>query len=157
MMTFSTDFQAPFSYTCHIWLNLGIGLALLVLFAVIRKLAGYLRTLRDTPRYRRISDARRQVYLDRLGEMDQSLGASGQTQRETYAQLSLLLREFALEASGTDTLTWTRGEIAAYLGRRLPDFARLMNEYTEPEFAEFSSGDAREAIARTKEAIRRWP
>ncbi len=157
-VTFSVDLQDPISYSFYILIT---GVALMLISAVIyiaffrlwkvqRDENGLVKAKR-TPG---IILARSKLkYVAQLGRLEKALYNNEVGERESYQELSRIIRMFAKDATGLSIENYTLAEIKAL---RRNDLISLMEVYSAPEFSRYGRGDLSRDISDTKRAIQTW-
>lgn len=153
-MKYSVTLEAPFSFSAK-WYLIGAGFLLL---AVILMIAGTLflnhLSRMDSARmkWHRLTGNRKK-YLKKIEEIETAYAKGDLDTRAVAQQLSREVRAFVDAVTGWRTDTMVYLELVR-LNR--PELAELVRYYYEPEFAFYSEADAKLAIERGKELIRKW-
>lgn len=153
-MKYSITLEAPFAFSAR-WYWIGAGF---LIFAVILVTAGnYLlnhlsRIDSDRMKWRRLSHNRKK-YLKKIDEIEAAYSKGDLDTRAVAQQMSLEVRAFVHAVTGWRTDTMVYLELT---GLNRPELAELVRYYYEPEFAFYSEADAKLAIDRGKELIRKW-
>ena len=92
-------------------------------------------------------------YLKQLEQIRQASLTGQLSVRSTYQQLSLCIRNFIYEMTGTNVVNYTLADIKQL---KLPTLERLMEEYYTQEFPYQTQADACVSIENTKKAIEQW-
>ena len=153
-MKYSITLEAPFSFSAR-WYLIGAGYLILafILAAAGTLLLNHLSRI-DSARmkWRRLSWNRKK-YLKRIEEIE-AASVNGDLDTRAVAQkMSREVRAFVDAVTGwrTDTMVYLE-----LVGLNRPELAELVRYYYEPEFAYYSETDAKLAIERGKELIRKW-
>lgn len=75
------------------------------------------------------------------------------TERESYQELSRLVRDFAHEMTGVKVQNYTLQELQSV---GMPQLTALIDECYAPEFAEGNRGDAMASIKKARKVISEW-
>lgn len=92
-------------------------------------------------------------YIKKLDELQNELKEEKISIREAYQNLSEIVRYFVYEVTDIEVQNYTLKEIKKL---NMPKLYNLIKEYYIPEFANISSGNAKESIAKAREVIRKW-
>lgn len=153
-MKYSVTLEAPFSFSAR-WYLIGAGcllLAVILLIAGTLLLNHFSRIDSGRMRWRRLSQNKKK-YLKKIDEIEAAYLHGDLDTRAVAQQMSREVRTFVDAVTGWRTDTMVYLELVR-LNR--PELAELVRYYYEPEFAYYSEADARLAMERGKELIRKW-
>lgn len=153
-MKYSVGLESPFAFSNNWYL---VGAGLIVLAVLIRFAAG--RVLNSAGSRvpalwkKRALSRYRKKYLQRIVEVETAFGKGEIDTREVCQRMSKEVRSFVHTVTGWRTDTMVYLELTR-LGR--PELAELVRQYYEPEFAFYSTADAKLSIEKGKELIIKW-
>lgn len=153
-MKYSVNLEAPFAFSAR-WYWIGAGfilLAVLVTAAVYYIFRHLSRTDSARMKWHRLAH-NREKYLKRIDEIEAAYKKGSLDTRAVAQRMSKEVRSFVDAVTGWRTDTMVYNELVR-LNR--PELAELVRSYYEPEFAFYSEADAKHAIERGKELIRKW-
>lgn len=92
-------------------------------------------------------------YIAKIDELKSKVDDNKISQRKSYNELSLIIREFVFKVTKIDVLKYTLME-AKKLGNK--ELIELLSEYYEPEFSKEGKGDLINSIKKTRKVISEW-
>lgn len=95
----------------------------------------------------------KQNYINQLSKIAVDFQQGICSVRDSYQQMSAIIRGFVQEVTGIKVQNYTLQDIKFL---QLPVLEELIEEYYSPEFACESEGDVLTSIEKTKGAIERW-
>ena len=153
-MKYSIILESPFVFSAR-WYWIGAGfllLALLLLAAGSLLLRHFSGNDSAGMKWRRLSRNKKK-YLKSIEDIEAAYSKGNLDTRAVAQQMSREVRAFVDAVTGWRTGTMVYLELTR-LNR--PGLAELVRYYYEPEFAYYSEADAKLAIERGKELIRKW-
>jgi len=160
IMVTSVELQDPMSYYLF-WIILAIvavvvAIFLQVFFRILLK-DQLRKKKKKKPKIRKVSKKPLPVlkweYLQKMDYLERRVFSGSLNQRNSYVELSGLIRDFVHDVTGIKVQNYSLREI-----RRvgIPSLTALVQEYYEPEFARQSMADIRASMFRTRKAIELW-
>ena len=95
----------------------------------------------------------RKKYLKKINELEDKVNNKQITNRKAYLSLSAIVRNFVHEMTGIKVHKYTLKDIKKL---NMPQLTMLVEEYYHPEFAEYSLGNIKESISKTRKVIEKW-
>ena len=95
----------------------------------------------------------RKKYLKKINELEAKVNNKQITNRKAYLSLSAIVRNFVHEMTGIKVHKYTLKDIKKL---NMPQLTMLVEEYYHPEFAEYSLGNIKESISKTRKVIEKW-
>jgi hypothetical protein len=153
-MKYSITLETPFSFSAR-WYWIGAGCLVLAVSLVIAGslLLKYLSDTDSAWMKRRGLPRNKKKYLKRIDEIESAYIHGNLDTRAVAQQMSREVRAFVDAVTGWQTNTMVCFELSRL---NQPELAELVRYYYEPEFAYYSEADAKLAIERGKELIRKW-
>ena len=95
----------------------------------------------------------KEKYLKRLDNIEEKLNSNKISVRHAYQMLSANIRYFVFEVTNIKVQNYTLREIEKL---KMPILSELIEEYYAPEFAEYSVGNIKTSLEKTRKVIEKW-
>lgn len=153
-MQTSVNLQEPFSYS--IWYIFIILIFLIVLTIYLLK-KKKIKQKNHIPEIKEMDikeiEIIKQKYVRNLNELQSKLENNKISIRKAYQSLSTYIRYFVYEVTNIRVQNYTLSEIKEI---DMPILYELIQEYYTPEFSEYSFGNVKESIEKTRKVIEKW-
>lgn len=157
-MQTSVNLQDPFSYSIYPELIILILLVLLTISIIIyRKLKNRPIIEIENEEIKKLDEKDinriKEKYLKRLDNIEEKLNSNKISVRHAYQMLSANIRYFVFEVTNIKVQNYTLREIEKL---KMPILSELIEEYYTPEFAEYSVGNIKTSLEKTRKVIEKW-
>ena len=157
-MQTSVKLQDPFSYSIYPVLIILVLLVLLTVYIIIkyRRKNKIPKNIEET-KIKEIDEKDinkiKEKYLKKLETVEEKLNSNKISVRHAYQMLSAIIRYFVFEVTNIKVQNYTLREIEKL---KMPALTELIEEYYAPEFAEYSLGNIKASIEKTRKVIEKW-
>lgn len=153
-MKYSVTLESPFAFSSY-WYAVGAGLIVLglVLWIAGGMILDRIMHKDFLSKHRLAYMLCRDRYLKQIDEIEAAFAKGELDTRGVCQRMSISVRSFVRAVTGWRADKMVYRELVG-LGR--PELAELVRQYYEPEFAYYSEADAKLAIERGKELVRKW-
>lgn len=157
-MQTSVKLQDPFSYSIYPVLIILVLLVLLTVYIIFkyRRKNNIPKNIEET-KIKEIDEKDiikiKEKYLKKLQTVEEKLNSNKISVRHAYQMLSAIIRYFVFEVTNIKVQNYTLREIEKL---KMPALTELIEEYYAPEFAEYSLGNIKASIEKTRKVIERW-
>ena len=157
-MQTSVKLQDPFSYSIYPVLIILVLLVLLTVYIIFkyRRKNNIPKNIEET-KIKEIDEKDiikiKEKYLKKLQTVEEKLNSNKISVRHAYQMLSAIIRYFVFEVTNIKVQNYTLREIEKL---KMPALTELIEEYYAPEFAEYSLGNIKASIEKTRKVIEKW-
>ena len=157
-MQTSVKLQDPFSYSIYPVLIILVLLVLLTVYIIIkyRRKNKIPKNIEET-KIKEIDEKDiikiKEKYLKKLQTVEEKLNSNKISVRHAYQMLSAIIRYFVFEVTNIKVQNYILREIEKL---KMPALTELIEEYYAPEFAEYSLGNIKASIEKTRKVIEKW-
>ena len=149
-MEIKNDLEMPFNYSWDLVKLLSIVIIAIIIILIFYK---YFEKIIDKVRNKISLPYIKAWYIKKLQILLNNISKDKISIRDSYLQLSNIIREFIERVTGINVLTLSKKEIQ---NMKINNLSLLMEEYYPPEFSKNLKGDIITSINKTMEVIRKW-
>lgn len=160
-MTTSVTLQNPFSYSFILLLALIIIIVFPIILYLIIKIVAYLRSkgkkvrTSNKKKSKPVNIEKLKIkYLDKIEKLEEKQKAEKISGRQSYLELSEIVREFVQESTGVKVSNYSLGEIKTL---SMPSLYVLIEQFYKPEFgAEETEEGIENAFKDARRVVTEW-